>query len=90
MHSQEMQNFTAFLDFENGVLFINDPNPLPILLTVKSIVEPIVFEKRLSGKIRIESCNDKISIGYDDVRPFEYVPELMQAIRRSSSSENFG
>jgi hypothetical protein len=84
-----MENFTTYLEFENGVLFINDPKPFPIITTVKSILEPIIFERRLSGKIRIESYNDRISIGYDDVKPFEYVPELMQAIRKSSS-ENFG
>lgn len=85
-----MENFTTFLEFENGVLLINDSNILSTISTVKSIVEPIIFQRRLSGKIRIESLDDKITIGYDDVKPFEYVPELMQAIRKSSSSENYG
>jgi hypothetical protein len=85
-----MENFTAFLEFENGVLIFNDLEILPMILTVKSIVEPIIFQRRLSGKIRIESLNDKVTLGYDNVKPFEYVPELMQAIRKSSSSENLG
>ena len=85
-----MQNFTTFFEFENGVLTINDSNIFSTVSMVKSIVEPIIFQRRLSGKIRIESLNDKISLGYDDVKPFEYVPELMQAIRKSSSSENYG
>ncbi|HEV3223562.1 MAG TPA: hypothetical protein VGZ90_11830 [Puia sp.] len=85
-----MENFTTFLEFENGVLLINDSKIFPIISTIKSIIEPIIFERRLSGKIRIERFNNEISIGYDDVRPFAYVPELMAAIRRSSSAENFG
>jgi hypothetical protein len=85
-----MENFIAFLEFENGVLINNDPKILTLISAVKSIVEPIIFKRRLSGKIRIESLNDKITFGYDNVRPLEYVPELMQAIRRSSSSKNFG
>ena len=85
-----MEHFTTFLEFENGVLIIDDPDILPIVSTVQSILEPVIFQKRLSGKIRIESLNDKITIGYDDVKPFDYVPELMKAIRRSSSPEIFG
>jgi hypothetical protein len=85
-----MENITTFLEFENGVLLMQDSKTVPIIFTVKSIVEPIIFERRLSGKIRIEIFNNKINIGYDDVKPFEYVPELMQAIRKSSSPENFG
>jgi hypothetical protein len=85
-----MKECISFLEFENGVLTTNEINMLPLISTVKSIVEPIIFQRRLSGKIRIESLNDKISIGYDDIRPFEYVPELMKAIRKSSSSEDFG
>ena len=85
-----MENFTAFLEFENGVLTINDSNSLPIISTVKAIIEPIIFLHSMSGKIRIKSLNDKLTIGYDGVSPFEYVPELMKAIRKSSASENFG
>jgi hypothetical protein len=85
-----LENFTTFLEFENGVHIINDSNILPLISTIKSIVEPIIFQRRLSGKFRIEIINNKITIGYDDVKPFVYVPELMQAIRKSSSSENFG
>jgi hypothetical protein len=84
-----MEDFTTFLEFENGVLIINDSKIIPLISTVKSIVEPIIFQRRLSGKIRIESLNNKVTIGYDDVKPFEYVPELMHAIRKSSSFENF-
>jgi hypothetical protein len=85
----KMENFTAFLDFENGVLITSDSKTVPVITTIKSIVEPIIFQRRLSGKIRIEILNNKIKVGYDEVKPFEYVPELMQAIRKSSSSENF-
>jgi hypothetical protein len=85
-----MENFTDILEFENGVLIINDHNTPTIISTIKAIIEPIIFRHRLSGKIRIEYLNDKVTIGYDGVKPFEYVPELMQAIRKSSSSENYG
>jgi hypothetical protein len=78
------------LEFENGVLIINYSKILPLISTVKSIVEPIIFQGRLSGKIRIERLNDRVTIGYDDVKSFEYLPELMHAIRKSSSSEIMG
>jgi hypothetical protein len=84
-----MENFETFLEFENGVLITNDSKIHAIVSTVKSIVEPIIFERRLSGKIRIVNSNDNLNIRYDGVTPFEYVPELMRALRKASSFENF-
>ncbi|HSZ33980.1 MAG TPA: hypothetical protein VK772_11750 [Puia sp.] len=85
-----MEDFIAFLEFKDGVLSNGEPITNPMVDTVKSIVEPIIFQRELSGKIRIESYHNKLSVGYDSVKPFEYVRELMQAINSSSSSEDFG
>ena len=90
----QMEDFTAFLEFDKGSMIINDSNfrslkTHSVIGTVKSIVEPIIFQRKLSGKIKIERSDDKVTVAYMGVEPFEYVADLMNAIRMSSS-EDFG
>jgi hypothetical protein len=91
----QMEDFITFLEFENGVIIINDSNfrslkMHSIIGTVKSIVQPIIFQRKLSGKIKVERLNNKVTIAYVGVTPFENVAELMQAIKNSSSAEDYG
>ena len=84
-----MEKFNISFEFENGVIKIQpsqleDPELAFLLGEVSEIVEPVILEGSVSGKIECTIYEGRMKVNYINVMPFEAVPKLMDVLRDAS------
>jgi hypothetical protein len=84
-----MEKFNVSFEFENGVIKIHpsqldDPELAFLLGEITEIVEPVILEDSLSGKIECTVYEGRMKVNYINVMPFESVPKLMEVLRDAS------
>ena len=89
-----MENIiTSFIFNEGNILNYNvsseDPEVLSIMRGVDTILRPTIEQKRLSGKIILNIANDRMRIGYENIKPVAFTSILMQLITASDGSRYF-
>ncbi len=66
-----------------------DPEVLSVIKSVDTILRPTIQEKKLSGKIILNIYNERMHIGYENIKPAGYISILMQLIATSDGSRYF-
>jgi hypothetical protein len=89
-----MENIkTSFIFNEGNILNYNvsseDPEVLSIMQDVDTILRPTIQQKKLSGKIILNILNDRMRIGYENIKPVAFTSILMQLIATSDGSRYF-
>jgi hypothetical protein len=84
-----MEKFNISFEFENGVIRIHpsqleDPELAFLLREITEIVEPVILEGSLSGKIECTIYEGRMKVNYINMVPFESVSKLMEVLRDAS------
>ncbi len=66
-----------------------DPEVLSVIESVDTILRPTIQEKKLSGKIILNIYNERMHIGYENIKPAGFISILMQLIVTSDGSRYF-
>ncbi|HXB31277.1 MAG TPA: hypothetical protein VNW49_15725, partial [Puia sp.] len=66
-----------------------DPEVLSVIESVDSILRPTIQEKKLTGKIILYIHNERMHIGYENIKPVGFISVLMQLITASDGSRYF-
>jgi hypothetical protein len=89
-----MKNIKTSFSFDEGKIrkykvSTKDPEVLSVIESVDTILRPTIQEKRLSGKIILNIYNERMHIGYKDIKPVGCISILMQLIATSDGSRYF-
>jgi hypothetical protein len=84
-----MEKYNVSFEFENGVIKIRqsqleDPELAFLLREITEIVEPVILEGSVSGKIECTVYEGRMKVNYVNVMPFDSVPKLMEVLRDAS------
>jgi|GEM_PF-4805431 hypothetical protein len=84
---------TSFLFNEGKIhkhnISCKDPEVLSVIESVDSILRPTIQEKKLTGKIILYIHNERMHIGYENIKPVGFISVLMQLITASDGSRYF-
>jgi hypothetical protein len=89
-----MKNIKTSFRFNEGKIIKydvsgKDPEVISVMESVDTILRPTIQEKRLSGKIILNIYNERMHIGYENIRPAGFISILMQLINASDGSRYF-
>jgi len=84
---------TSFLFNEGKInkhnISCKDPEVLSVIESVDSILRPTIQEKKLTGKIILYIHNERMHLGYENIKPVGFISVLMQLITASDGSRYF-
>jgi hypothetical protein len=80
-----MENINPSFVFEEGDIIHYDISKgnleaLTMMFKVKEVLQPAIKENKLSGKIEFALLSDRLHIGYENIKPFEFTADLMRLI----------
>jgi hypothetical protein len=80
-----MEKMIPSFVFEKGDIIrydVSDVNleALTMMHKVKEVLQPIIKQNKLSGKIEFTLLSDRLHIGYENIKPFEFTADLMKLI----------
>jgi len=86
-----MENINPSFVFEEGDILNSDISDvelgaLTIIHRVKEVLQPAIKQNKLSGKIELTMLNDRLHIGYENIKPFEFTANLMELIKETNWS----
>lgn len=89
-----MKNIKTSFLFNEGKIYkynisCKDPEVLSVMESVDSILRPTIQEKKLTGKIILYIHNERMHIGYENIKPVGFISVLMQLITASDGSRYF-
>lgn len=83
-----MESIKPSFVFEEGDIIhydVSDGNleALTMMHKVKEVLQPAIKQNKLSGKIEFTLLGDRLHIGYENIKPFEFTADLMKLITMS-------
>ena len=86
-----MENIKPSFVFEEGDILNSDISEvnlgaLTIMHRVKEVLQPAIKQNKLSGKIELTMLSDRLHIGYENIKPFEFTADLMELIKETNWS----
>jgi hypothetical protein len=86
-----MENIKPSFVFEEGDILISDISDvelgaIAIMHRVKEVLRPAIKQNKLSGRIELTILSDRLHIGYENIKPFEFTADLMELITSANWS----